>query len=150
MLLFLRRIECRIRKSSHRKYSRSRRKGRTGCCFIQFRRSRIFKNCRLSGYQDTLCTGPLPDLQKDGTPFCTPASANPEYCRQTYEYCWIEGTVDFIFGGADAVFHQCHIHSLASKNPGYITAASTPKNQKQGIVLKAVPSLQNLILETSI
>ena len=29
----------------------------------------------------------MPDLQKDGTPFCTPASANPEYCRQTYEYC---------------------------------------------------------------
>ncbi|HAQ2275099.1 TPA: pectin esterase [Enterococcus faecium] len=109
------------------------------------------KNCRLSGYQDTLCTGPLPDLQKDGTPFCTPASANPEYCRQTYEYCWIEGTVDFIFGGADAVFHQCHIHSLASKNPGYITAASTPKNQKTGYrlescTLTAEPDTRNVYL----
>ncbi|MGQ4819850.1 pectinesterase family protein, partial [Enterococcus faecium] len=54
------------------------------------------KNCRLSGYQDTLCTAPLPDLQKDGTPSCTRASADPEYCRQTYEYSWIEGTVDVI------------------------------------------------------
>ena len=66
-------------------------------------------------------------------------SVNPDYCRQTYEYCWIEGTVDFIFGGADAIFRQCRIHSLASKNPGYITAASTPKIKNQGIVLKAVP-----------
>ena len=111
----------------------------------------LLKNCRLTGYQDTLCTGPLPDLQKDGTPFCTPASANPDYCRQTYEYCWIEGTVDFIFGGADAIFRQCRIHSLASKNPGYITAASTPKKQKSGYrfescTLTAEPDTRNVYL----
>ena len=53
--------------------------------------------------------------------------------------------------GADAVFRQCRIHSLASKNPGYITAASTPKNQKSGYrfescTLTAEPDTRNVYL----
>ena len=32
-------------------------------------------------------------------------------CRQYYEDCYIEGTVDFIFGWSTAVFNRCHIHS---------------------------------------
>src|SRR5690625_3823124 len=30
-----------------------------------------FHNCRLEGYQDTVCTGPLPDYQGDGSLFTT-------------------------------------------------------------------------------
>ncbi|WP_165006214.1 MULTISPECIES: pectinesterase family protein [unclassified Enterococcus] len=94
------------------------------------------KNCRLTGHQDTLCTGPLPALQKDGTTFVTPASENPVYCKQIYDNCLIEGTVDFIFGGAEAYFVECQIRSLASRKPGYITAASTPRDQKNGYIFR--------------
>lgn len=45
--------------------------------------------------------------------------------RQYYADSHIEGSVDFIFGGASAVFENSVIHSLGG---GYVTAASTPEN----------------------
>jgi pectinesterase len=44
--------------------------------------------------------------------------------RQYFENCYIEGEVDFICGGATALFANCHIHSLFYKEGGYITAAA--------------------------
>jgi pectinesterase len=70
----------------------------------------VFRNCRFLGWQDTI-------LINRG--------------RQYFENCYIEGHVDFIFGGATAFFENCRIHCL--KN-GYITAASTPSNQMFGYV----------------
>ncbi len=58
----------------------------------------IFKKCRFLGWQDTL-------YAKGG--------------RQYYVESYIEGTVDYIFGQAAAVFENCHIHT---KGDGYITA----------------------------
>ena len=58
----------------------------------------IFKNCKFLGWQDTL-------YAKNG--------------RQYFENCRIEGSVDFIFGQAAAVFENCAIHSKAD---GYIAA----------------------------
>jgi pectinesterase len=52
--------------------------------------------------------------------------------RHYFTDCYIEGSVDFIFGAATAYFDRCHIHVLAD---GYITAASTPKGQPHGLVL---------------
>ena len=72
----------------------------------------VFKNCRILGNQDT--------LYADG--------AN---CRQYYQNCYIEGTTDFIFGGATALFENCTIHS---KSNSYITAASTPEGRLYGFV----------------
>ncbi|HYG22293.1 MAG TPA: pectinesterase family protein [Verrucomicrobiae bacterium] len=69
-----------------------------------------FRNCRFLGWQDTI-------LLNRG--------------RQYFENCYIEGHVDFIFGGATAYFEKCHIHCLRN---GYITAASTPDTQKFGFV----------------
>lgn len=51
--------------------------------------------------------------------------------RQYFRNCYIEGTTDFIFGRATAVFDQCRIHSLSDS---YITAASTPENVEHGFV----------------
>lgn len=85
--------------------------GQAVACFVSADRV-YFKNCRFLGFQDTLYT-----YGKD--------------CRQYYEDCYIEGTVDFIFGWSAAVFNRCHIHS---KGDGYVTAPSTDKNQKYGYI----------------
>jgi pectinesterase len=42
--------------------------------------------------------------------------------KQYFRDCYIEGTTDFIFGAATAVFKNCHIHS---KKNSHVTAAST-------------------------
>ncbi len=69
-----------------------------------------FTNCRFLGFQDTLYTH-----GKDS--------------RQYYKNCYIEGTVDFIFGWSTAIFADCQINC---KSPGYITAASTTEDTKYG------------------
>jgi pectinesterase len=72
----------------------------------------VFRNCRFLGWQDTV-------LVNRG--------------RQYFKDCYIEGHVDFIFGGATTYFEDCHIHCLRN---GYITAASTPSNQLYGFIFK--------------
>jgi len=71
-----------------------------------------FENCRFLGFQDTLYP-------------------NGKESRQYYKNCYIEGTVDFIFGSATAVFDSCEI---SCKTHGYITAASTDKDSEFGYV----------------
>ncbi|MBA9076351.1 pectinesterase family protein [Rufibacter quisquiliarum] len=72
----------------------------------------VFKNCNIIGDQDTLYAG-------------------VDNSRQYYVNCYIEGTTDFIFGPATAVFENCTIHC---KKNSYITAASTPQDQPYGFV----------------
>lgn len=62
-----------------------------------------FKNCRMVGNQDVLF------LSGSGI-------------KNYFENCYIEGTTDFIFGAATAVFMNCTIHS---KKNSHVTAAST-------------------------
>ncbi|MDN3587763.1 pectinesterase family protein [Pedobacter aquatilis] len=71
-----------------------------------------FLNCRFLGFQDTLYT----------------YGANN---RQYYKNCYIEGTVDYIFGAATAWFENC---TLFCKKSGYISAASTADTTKFGYV----------------
>ncbi len=72
----------------------------------------IIKDSKISGCQDTVYTG-------------------GNHSRQYYENCYIEGTTDFIFGSATAVFRNCTIKSLADS---YITAASTDQSKSFGYV----------------
>src|SRR6056300_890320 len=51
--------------------------------------------------------------------------------RQYYQNCLIEGTTDFIFGSSTAFFENCTIKSLKNS---FITAASTPKENRYGMV----------------
>lgn len=95
-----------------------------------------FRYCQIKVCQDTLLTSPLPGKQKDGSAFRVNRPIHKEY-RQFYHRCVIEGTVDFIFGGATAYFDQCLIKSKTrgSKDKfGYITAACTPEDQHHGYV----------------
>ncbi|MBP1043944.1 pectin esterase [Vagococcus sp. BWB3-3] len=97
----------------------------------------VFKNCRFKAHQDTLCTGPLPDWQKNGRPFEGPSIGKSfENYDQYYLNCYIEGTVDVIFGGATAYFEACEIKSLTRIKPtaSYLTAASTPKETAFGLI----------------
>ena len=70
----------------------------------------VFRHCRFLGWQDTV-------LVNRG--------------RHYFADCYIEGHVDFIFGGATAYFDRCHIHC---RRDGYITAASTPEKAPYGFV----------------
>lgn len=85
--------------------------GQAVACFVSGDRA-YFKNCRFLGFQDTLYT-----YGKDS--------------RQYYEDCYVEGTVDFIFGWSTALFNRCTIHS---KGDGYLTAPSTDKGKPYGYV----------------
>lgn len=73
-----------------------------------------FFNCRFLGNQDTLY------------PHSTTS-------RQYYKNCYIEGTVDFIFGSSTALFDSCTIYC---KQGGYITAASTARDSKYGFIFR--------------
>jgi pectinesterase len=78
-------------------------------------------NCRLLGNQDTLYAG-------------------TENSRQFYKDCYLEGTTDFIFGEATAVFQNCVIKSLKNS---FITAPATTPRQQFGFVFldcKLVPA----------
>jgi pectinesterase len=96
-----------------------------------------FSHCRFLGNQDTLFLGPLPPKPLTATNFGGPRDgAERRNTRQYYHNCYISGDIDFIFGSATAVFHDCEIHSNdRNKNPnGYISAASTPKDVAHGFV----------------
>ena len=71
-----------------------------------------FVNCNIIGNQDTLYAAGQNSLQY-------------------YRDCYIEGTVDFIFGAATAFFEDCTLHC---KSNSYITAASTPNGKAFGYV----------------
>jgi len=72
----------------------------------------MFENCKFLGYQDTL----YPHGEKS---------------RQYYRNCYIEGSVDFIFGWSTVLFEDC---TIFCKEGGYVTAASTPETSEFGFV----------------
>lgn len=72
----------------------------------------VFYNCRFLGNQDTMY-------------------AAGRFSRQYFTNCYIEGTTDFIFGEATALFEGCRLHS---KSDSFITAASTPEGKPYGFV----------------
>lgn len=70
----------------------------------------VFRRCRLLGWQDTVFTN---------------------RGRHYWEDCEIAGHVDFIFGGGTDWFERC---AIVCRKDGYITAASTPREQPTGFV----------------
>jgi pectinesterase len=74
----------------------------------------VFHNCRFLGNQDTLY-------------------AAGRFSRQYFTNCTIEGTTDFIFGEATALFENCILHC---KTNSFITAASTPEGKPFGFVFR--------------
>tara|TARA_R110001583_G_scaffold29760_11_gene103774 strand:- start:3371 stop:4333 length:963 start_codon:yes stop_codon:yes gene_type:complete len=86
-------------------------------------------NIAIKGFQDTVYLG-------------------GEGHRSYFKNCYIEGSVDFIFGAGTALFENCEIKSLSN---GFITAASTPIDQEFGLTFKycrltALPSVKQAYL----
>ncbi|KAJ6840060.1 pectinesterase 31 [Iris pallida] len=77
-----------------------------------------FYNCRFLGWQDTLYL---------------------HYGKQYLRDCYIEGSVDFIFGNSTALLEHCHIHC---KSQGFITAQSrkSPQESTGYVFLRCVIS----------
>lgn len=75
----------------------------------------VFLHCRFEGWQDTYYT-----------------SSN---LRNYTKDCFIEGSVDFIFGQTVNVFDSCQIHNVRPLG-GYLTAASTEEGYKFGYVFR--------------
>lgn len=76
-----------------------------------------FENCNFIGRQDTL-------YANEG--------------REYYLNCYIEGHIDFIFGGAQAYFEKCIIFSKDKKDDkvnGYVTAPSTKEEKEFGYII---------------
>lgn len=87
----------------------------------------VIDHCRIVAKQDTLLTGPVySEIEAD------PYILN----RQMFKDCYIEGDVDFIFGGAVAVFEGCTIFALQRPRElsCYLTAACTSSKLRYGYV----------------
>lgn len=108
-----------------------------------------FEDCCLIGSQDTLFTAPLPLKEAKPGGFKGPGEFRPRTMgRHCYKSCYIQGDVDFIFGGGIAWFEDCVIFSKkpGDRKPpespeeemiyGYVTAASTPEEERYGYVLR--------------
>ena len=85
----------------------------------------------LHGNQDTLFTAPLPLAVRQKNGFRGPRENTPRLdTKQYYRDCEISGNIDFIFGGANAVFDHCRIVPVAHRGvTSYIAAASTPQGK---------------------
>lgn len=92
----------------------------------------VFVNCRFTGNQDTLYV-----------------NKNKQY----YYNCFISGDVDFIFGGAQAVFEKCEIKSVDRDGitpKGYIAAPSTLESDKYGYLMQECKLTSNISEEGSV
>ena len=91
------------------------------------------ENVCLRSRQDTLFCAPLPAREREPGGFRGPREHAPRLPSvQYYRNCRIEGDVDFIFGGADAVFEHCELRSLdkGERCNGY---AAAPSGEASGL-----------------
>ena len=87
-----------------------------------------FKGCRFTGGQDTVQLNAGTGL------------------RNYFKDCYIDGTVDFIFGSARGLFEHCYIYPKTRRDGGsggYITAANTQPGQPYGFVFRQCTILDN-------
>ncbi len=95
----------------------------------------LVEDCVLSSTQDTLFCGPLPDdlvIRYDG--FLKDEERYHEgEMLQLFYRCQIQGSVDFIFGCANAWFYQCDIVSVDdTRKTGFVAAPAHSLKQRAG------------------
>lgn len=100
-------------------------------------REGCISNCRFLGRQDTIFTAPLPPKPVIPNSFKGPNDGREREPSLLYfRDCYIEGDVDFIFGGATAVFENCELRSLRrpSGSESFVAAPSTDPDVKYGYI----------------
>lgn len=99
----------------------------------------VVENTTLRAFQDTLFIAPLPPRIVNGEDVNEYIGNKRTHSQVYFNTCYIEGTIDFIFGGGSAYFNQCQIHSLKQDRDievdSYITAASTDREFPIGLVM---------------
>ncbi len=89
----------------------------------------------LLSHQDTLFIAPLPAAEREKGGFYGPRYLSPRKpCRAVFSSCEIAGSIDFIFGGGDALFEDCIIRST---EPGYVAAPSGRKDGTGFVFLRS-------------
>lgn len=92
----------------------------------------LVSGCRLSGHQDTVFCGPLPeDLCVRYKGFLPEEELDPSPRSARFRDCLLEGDVDFLFGSGTVWFEDCRIRLLEK---GYVAAPSTPASVPYGFV----------------
>ena len=93
------------------------RKQTQAVAFMSLADKVVLNNCRFVGRQDTLY---LKGASKGQSVY---GSANN--ARVYLDKCYIEGTVDFVFGDATAYFDNCNLFMAYSEKGGHFTAPNT-------------------------
>lgn len=98
----------------------------------------LAEDCVFRSTQDTLFAGPLPpDLIDRYEGFLPDVLRRDGRFRQVYRNCRIEGSVDFIFGCADALFDCCEIRSVQDgRDLGFAAAPAHTEVQQEGFVFR--------------
>ena len=73
----------------------------------------VCENCKIIAHQDTLFTAPFPETNRKGVNegFGPKGDLPRVPTKQYFRNCYIEGDIDFIFGGASVLFEDCTIFS---------------------------------------
>ena len=100
-------------------------------------REAFITGCRFLGRQDTIFTAPLPQQPVIPNSFKGPNDGLERKPSLLYfRDCYIEGDVDFIFGGATAIFENCELRSLhrPAGKESFVAAPSTYRTEKYGYI----------------
>lgn len=100
-------------------------------------REAVIERCRFLGRQDTIFTAPLPERPVIPNSFKGPNDGLERKPSLLYfRDCYIEGDVDFIFGGATAIFDNCELRSLSRphNDESFVAAPSTDADVKYGYI----------------
>ena len=101
--------------------------GQALALYLDVRRAEL-ADVTLIGHQDTLFLAPLPEKEREKRGFYGPRVFSPRLSSTVYMHGGaVHGGVDFIFGGADALFEGVEIRS---NEPGFVAA---PSGDRDGI-----------------
>lgn len=96
------------------------------------------EDCSLVSTQDTLFLGPLPpDLRLRYKDLLPEELRRPDPCSSLFTNCRIAGSVDFVFGGGNALFEDCEIESVFDgRGMGYVAAPSHRFAETEGFTFR--------------
>ncbi|WP_320128854.1 pectinesterase family protein [uncultured Sphaerochaeta sp.] len=109
--------------------------GQSVALYLDVRQS-ILEDIHLYSHQDTLFLAPLPEKEREVDGFLGPRCFSRRVSAEVLvKNSVIQGDIDFIFGGADALFDSCTLVSLnrGEKINGYV-AAPCGKKEERGLV----------------